>query len=650
MSDGWSSELLRGLDAATLKGLRRLVATIDGELRITSHVAVDLAGRRVCGAFPQRGFDQYFPFEPLRSAMRGRVQEALAGEPASLDARTDDGRRINFAFLPRFESDVRQGGFFLVIEDRTDEERARRDSERLRDRLAAILRNAADVIIVSDADGIVEEANDAVFDLLGWKPDELVGRDLSVLMDSPLTEAHAGHLRRYLTSGVSGILNVGPRPLPAVSRTGEPVAIELSVGEVWIGGERKFIGVCRGIGERLAQKQKLEESNRALEALARAAEEASRAKSRFLATVSHELRTPMNGIFAVADVLAGRPLPQSDLELIEIMRRSGRDLLELLNEILDLSRVESGAMTLSREPFSPRELVDSLEAVWTLAAYAKGLELRFDVGELPERLIGDAGRIKQILSNLLNNAIKFTSAGHVDLEARAVEGRPGHILLCLSVSDTGPGIDPDLRGSLFEPFVTGGGDRTRRNTGAGLGLAISRELVGLMNGVIRAEAAPGGGARIVAEIELPVIEKVTARPASRPVVEVAGGFGRARVLVAEDHPVNRRVMGLLLDHLGIAHEMVEDGEAAVAAALRGGIDAILMDLRMPRMDGIEATTAIRAAGLNTPILAVTAEATVEEEAVMLAAGIDAVLPKPISLADLAEALAVTLGGAAPPGD
>ncbi len=496
LSDGWSGGPLRGVDAATLRGLRRLVATVDGRLRVTSHVAVDLLGRQVRDAFPTaRTLDQYFPFEPLGSAMRAGVARALAGEPVSLDARTDDGRGVSFALMPRFSGGGRSDGFFLLVEDR-------------------------------------------------------------------------------------------------------------AVGEV------------------------------------------DRARSRFLAAVGHELRTPMNGIFAVADVLAGRPLPSADLELVEIMRRSGRDLLDLLNGIVDLSRIETGAMSLSPKPFSPRELLESLESVWTLAAYARGLELRFDVEGLPERLIGDAGRIKQILSSLLNNAIRFTPEGHVGLRARATPAGDGRVLLSLSVSDTGPGIDPELQHRLFDPFVTGEGWRSGRRAGAGLGLAISRELVGLMGGAIRALPAPGEGARIVVDVALPEVEPTIEPPqqARRP-----GDVERARVLVAEDHPVNRRVMALLLDHLGVDHEMVEDGEAAVAAALRGGVDLILMDLRMPRMDGIEATVAIRAAGLEIPILAVTAEASAEEEAVMLAAGIDAVLPKPISLGGLAEALAAVMGRAEPIG-
>ena len=666
------------MEAAPLvvAGVQLLLATVDQTLHVVSHFTVDAVGGRSSDALEQgRAFADFFPAEPLRSMVTAHVTKVLSGVSTAIDLRTDDGRRINLAFLPRFQSGARQRGFFLLVEDRTDVELVKREGEALRERMTAILRNAADVIIVADAAGVIEEANDAVFDLLGWRPEELVGLDLNSLMDEPYRSAHRGHLERYAGTGRSGILNVGPRPLPARRRDGGVVAIELSVGEAWVAGERKFIGVCRGIGDRLAQKQALEDSNRTLqhklaelerlsadleasrerasdlartaETARRKAEDASRAKSRSLATLSHELRTPMNGVLAVADLLATRPLAKDDLELIEIIRRSGRDLLSLLNEILDLSRIEAGAMTINAEPFSLSELVEGVGAVWTLAAYAKGLELEIDTAGLPGRLVGDAGRIKQILSNLLNNAIKFTPSGHVALKVRGAPAGPGFAALRFTVTDTGLGIDPTVREHLFEPFVIGVSEQARRQAGTGLGLAISRELVGLMNGTIRAEEAAEGGTRIVLELELPVVEAPVAVVAPTE-GEQAGLAEGARVLVAEDHPVNRRVIGLLLDQIGVAYETVEDGEAAVAAAAKGGFDAILMDVRMPRMDGIEATRAIRSSGSVVPIVAVTADATAEEEVAMRAVGMNAVLPKPISLLGLAHALETALAVPATP--
>lgn len=661
---------------AAIAGLKLMAATVDQTLRIVSHFALDKSGGRSRDALEEgRAFSDLFPEEPLKSAVAVHVTRVLAGLSTEIELRTGDGRILSISFQPRFQSGARQRGFFLFAQDQTAADTARYENEALRDRMAAILRHAADVIIVADETGTIEDANEAVFPLLGWQPDDLVGRNLNVLMDAPYSTAHRGHLERYIETGRSGILNVGPRPLPARRKDGGVVAIELSVGEARIAGQRKFIGVCRGIGERLSQNQALEDSNRALkeklaelerlsadletsrrqsQELARAAElarrqaeDASRAKSRFLATLSHELRTPMNGVLAVADVLAGRPLGPSELELADIIRRSGRDLLSLLNEILDLSRIESGAMTITAEPFDLRDLVESVGAVWTLAAFAKDLDLGIDAVGLPARVVGDAGRIRQILSNLLNNAIKFTQRGHVTLEVRSAPAGPGFAALRFVVSDTGPGIDPAVRDHLFEPFVMGTSEQARRQAGTGLGLAISRELIGLMDGSIRAEEASGGGTRIIAEIELPVLDGAVETPtrvddSSAPAIE------GARVLVAEDHPINRRVIGLLLDQMGVAYETAEDGEMALAMAAEGGFDAILMDVRMPRLDGIEATRRLRASGSTVPIVAVTAEATAEEEIVMRAAGMNAVLPKPISLLGLAQALEQVLQPAPEP--
>ena len=542
----------------------------------------------------------------------------------------------------------------------------------IEERLAAILDHAADAIIVADDEGRIENVNLAAARLFGWEGRELCGRKLDVLMGPSDAPNHQVHVDRYLTTGRSGILNVGPRALKARRRDGGEVPIELSVGEAWIGGQRKFIGACRDITERVAGEATLTETMAALgrtvaelkasgeslererkqsEAWARAAEaaraEAERAnlaKSRFLATMSHEIRTPLNGVIAIADVLAGRMASAEDRDLVGIVRESGRTLLSLLNELLDLAKLEAGAFSLTLAPFSLEDLLNGLAVTWRCAASAKGLDLQVSAAALPT-VLGDEGRLRQIISNLLSNAIKFTERGSVSVQCEQQVGEAGRVRLALSVIDTGRGFDPELAERIFEPFVQADATNTRSHGGTGLGLAICRELVELMGGDIRAESAPNLGTRVTLRLELPL---VASEPAARPdevLMAAPAETDRAgagpRVLVAEDHPLNRRIIGILLDELGLAHEIVEDGAAAVEAAASERFDRVLMDIQMPGMDGLEATRAIRALPgpcRRIPVIAVTADAMSDHAEACRSAGMDDFLAKPIQPAQLQQIL------------
>jgi PAS domain S-box-containing protein len=546
------------------------------------------------------------------------------------------------------------------------------DRSAVEERLAAILDHAADAIIVASDQGVIENSNLSATRLFGWDEAELRGRRLEVLMAGADEVEHAGHLARYLDTGRTGILNVGPRMLQARRRDGGMVPIELSVGEAWVGGERKFIGACRDVSQRIASEAALTETVAALnrtvedlkassaaleqerqqsEAWARAAEAAraeaeaaNLAKSRFLATMSHEIRTPLNGVIAIADVLAGRVTAQEDRELVGIVRESGRTLLTLLNEILDLAKIESGAFSLTSAPFSIGDLVESQATTWHCAASGKGLRLDVAAAGLP-LVLGDEGRLRQVISNLISNAIKFTERGSVSIRCRCLAVEEGRARLELTVADTGQGFDAALAERIFEPFVQADSTNTRRHGGTGLGLAICRELVGLMGGEIRAESAPGAGARVTVTLALPLAPVQGGRGGVETLrvarLAAAEAGAERRVLVAEDHPLNRRIMGVLLDELGVAYEMVEDGVAAVEAAARGRFDAILMDLQMPKMDGLEATRSIRrlpGERGRVPVIAVTADAMSDHATGCRLAGMDDFLAKPIQPRALHEVL------------
>ena len=608
-------------------------------------------------------------------AVGALVDDALAGRPAMTKLEASQGRLVRVSLLPRWMGE-RRGGVVLALQDVTTRREGMERLRTLEDRLTAILAHAADAIIVIDIEGVIESANAATESLTGWTEAELVGRPIQTLMDEPYRSTHQGLIERYLTQGVSGILNVGPRPLPLLHRNGGTVPIELSVGEAVIAGEQKFIGVCRDISVRLQKDEALRAANadlrgkiaqleilsdgleRQAQALhelalvaqsARAtAEAANLAKSRFLATMSHELRTPLNGVLAVADALSRRNLADDNLELVEIIQSSGHGLLSILNEVLDLARVEAGALLLDRRPFSPAQTASDVADVWRFAAQAKGVRFKVRVSDVPATLVGDAHRLRQILSNLLNNAIKFTDQGAVAL---IVRWKPAAGELRFEVIDSGPGIDETLRERLFDPFVQADVGTTRRYGGTGLGLTICRELVTLMGGRIWVENAKTGGAKIVCEMPFEIADVDGAQPPAGAIEMPARPAGAPLILVAEDHPLNRMVAAIVLDEVGMAHEFAEDGAAAVEAARTGRFDMILMDVHMPKMDGLAACRAIRAlpgrAG-TIPIIAVTANVAADEITACRAAGMNDFVPKPIRAAELLQKMARHLELGRPP--
>ncbi len=372
-----------------------------------------------------------------------------------------------------------------------------------------------------------------------------------------------------------------------------------------------------------------------------AAESANRAKSAFLAMMSHEIRTPMNAILGNAALLGEAELGPGERESVEAIESAGQTLLSVINDVLDFSKIEAEKMELERVGFAPATLVRSVVSLFMVDARERGLRLSAEIDpSIPVILAGDPHRLNQILSNLVGNAIKFTSEGGVTVRARVLERTRHHTRLRFEVADTGIGIEPEARGRLFSPFVQVDASTTRRFGGSGLGLAICRSLVTLMGGEIDVDSTPGDGSTFWFTIRL---DTPTDKEADG-VLENNEYTGRtvdtigARVLVAEDNEANVRLIERMLGRLGIDVIAVGDGRQAVSAVRESLFDLILMDLHMPEMDGLDATRAIRSAGHDIPIVALTANAMNSDRQACLAAGMNDYLSKPVRATDLSAAL------------
>ena len=399
---------------------------------------------------------------------------------------------------------------------------------------------------------------------------------------------------------------------------------------------------------------------RALEAEKEKAEQATVAKSRFLANMSHEIRTPMIGVLGMADLLRQRPLVEQDQQLVATIYRSGEALLTILNDLLDFSKIEAGRMELDPVPFDVARLTEEVTQLMEVTAQDKGIALNVRTSVESHAVMGDPGRLRQVLLNLVGNAVKFTDSGSVSVSLEACDGPEQGECDCLFVvKDTGVGIPEDVRTRIFDSFDQGDSSTTRKYGGTGLGLAITRELIHLMHGEISVESEPGKGSSF--SVRLPMMLSSQSElllvslpktipehfadvaPAVKPPVN---GGGKRRILLAEDNPTTQSLISILLQQMGIDLAIVDNGQAAITYLADEEVDLILMDCQMPILDGFKATAHLRAQGLTTPVVALTAYARAEDEDQCLAAGMNDFLSKPFRQNDLREVLMRWLGAEA----
>ncbi len=625
--------------------------------------------------------------------------------------------------------------------------------------MVAIAAASLDALITINSDGNILEFGPAAETLFGYRRDEVLGRSVAEIVIPPqLRAAHTQGMKNYFETGEGPVLN-NRVEVPAIRRDGVEFAAELTVVPLKLGDEELFTAFVRDISERKQQEAELQ-------AAREKAEQASAAKSRFLAHMSHELRSPLNAVLGATELMLDAELPPEPHLYAQTVRSSARALLGLIDEVLDFSQIESGQFTLRDEPLDLTMLMSSLADMAAVKAQGSGLEVALYVGpKVPHVVRGDPGRLRQILSNLIDNALKFTSVGGLGLSVEALDEKDGRVRLRFEVEDTGIGMDAEQQNSLFEEFAQANSGDTSSQGGVGLGLAIVQRLVAAMDGQLSVDSVPARGSVFSLELSL-VVERgrhpAPALPAGRKAVVlspnvilqkllerqlVALGFavslapdfthlrgkqlseadlvladldglggsvlslietvrsaggnplrvhplvrpGRAQevgvelgavlfkpvqptalgavvygalaqesgvgesepgqaapagdalghLLLVEDAPTNQLIATAMLKRAGYTVEVANNGHEAVEAASLQRFDAILMDLRMPLMDGLEATRLIRrlpGRAAQVPIIALTANALQEDVERCRAAGMDDYASKPIERKVLLEKL------------
>jgi PAS domain S-box-containing protein len=550
-----------------------------------------------------------------------------------------------------------------ILSERTRELDA--SQARLQSVLAAATENA---IIACDPTGLITVFNSGAERMLGYTAEEMVGKQKPGIfhLESEVI-ARGRELTQELGRTVEGFEVFGVKPRSGtpeerewtyVRKDGSHLLVQLTVSAAREANGKLIgtVGLAKDITARKQYESQLQEAKER-------AEQADRAKSDFLATMSHEIRTPMNGVIGMTGLLLDTALDAEQRNLAETIRFSGESLLHLINDILDFSKIEAGQMSLESLDFDLRELVGQTAKLMAIQARAKGLELTSSVAaELPGRLRGDPGRVRQVLTNLLGNAIKFTSEGEVAVRVTVAAEAETSVRVRFEIKDTGPGIPLETQSRLFQPFVQADSSTSRRFGGTGLGLAICKRLAESMHGDIGVESAPGHGSTFWVALQFsrpagtgteaqvpPEFTDLRTRPSDTrqpaqpgPLIKAAPEPSRKeRVLLAEDNVVNQQVALGNLRMLGYEADLAADGFEVLEATARKTYDIILMDCQMPELDGYQVTKELRQrerAGRRAYIIAMTANAIVGDREKCLAAGMDDYVSKPLNRAELRAAL------------
>jgi PAS domain S-box-containing protein len=637
-----------------LKGIVRRVNRRECELR-------KLAQREMIG---QYCWDLIPPAE--RQRYRDQIERRLTGQTALLPYQHQylrpDGAQVTVEIHEhKLENQHRIIiGLRLASVDVTERKKSEDQAYETAAELRALFQAFPDLFLRIDREGNILDCKGGQSSDPFLSADKFTDRNLKDILPSDVVEQFGEAQDKVRKTGTLEVIE-----FKAEGRQGEQIYESRLLPLSW----DHWIAVLRNITARKSGElklteyaQELERKNEELEAALATAREATQLRSRFLANMSHEIRTPMNGVLGMTDFLLATKLTSEQQEFAESIKRSADALLALINDILDLSKIEAGKLRLDRVPFQLGTTIAEIASLFALEARTKGLGFVSNVpSDLPRQVVGDPGRLRQVLRNLLGNALKFTDHGEIGVHVELLNEATNVVQIRFTVHDTGIGMPADQQSRLFESFTQGDGSSTRRHGGTGLGLAISKQLVELLGGEIGVASEPGQGSRFwftasfgkaAASAETPAPNPaaaqypaarssakapITAPPRPQKPVVVASHL---RVLLAEDNEINQRITLRLLEKLGVPADAVVNGREAVQALEKRKYDLVLMDCQMPDMDGFEATAIVRSreVGTHTPICALTANAMEGDRERCLAAGMDDYISKPVGLEKLQKAV------------
>ena len=605
--------------------------------------------RRIYGYQPEEVIGKAFssmlhlPKDVESGKDRENMQAALRDGKweGTVDRLRKNGQRFTarVVITPRRDASGKAIGFLLISKDISDEIRLTEELNATQFYTRSLIESSIDALVMIDPLGIITDLNRQMEMLTGRSREELTGSHSRNYFTDPQRVEEC--IKRVLREG-----KVTDYELTARHKEGRETVVSCNAS-IFLYANGKLQGVFAA----LRDITELKHAESELRASKENAEAANRAKSRFLANMSHEIRTPLNGITGMIGLLLDTGLMPRQSEYAEAVLASADSLIAVINDVLDYSRIEAGELMFESLDLELHEVVEDTLEMLAGKAQAKGIELASFVElQVPTHLRGDAGRLRQVLMNLLGNAVKFTKHGEVSLRISAENVTETEAVLRFRVRDTGIGISHDEQARLFEPFVQVDDSATRKYGGTGLGLVISRQLVERMGGNIGLESVPGEGSTFSFTVRFTRQKNVMAaeKPKLGPVATVSSEQPArpGRILVAEDNAINQLVSLAQLRKLGFAADAVANGIAALAALDRTAYDAVLMDCQMPELDGYAATAKIRCregAGKHTQIIAMTAHAMQGDREKCLAAGMDDYVTKPMRLQELQAALNRCLG-------